>query len=191
VVFRVQLGAFKKPISRSTFADVPDLTVVRTDDGLYKYMSGSYTTFQDAANAKAALNVKGYNGAFITAYKGGKRIPLEKAGATYVRHEPENLTDTSATSADVKNLVEFRVQLGVFKNSPPADFQQRVNNLKGVKTDVTAAGLNRYTLGSTNDFKSISAMRDQAKVMGFEDCFIIAFFKGQQITVPEALELMK
>ncbi|MBI3509128.1 MAG: hypothetical protein HY064_00575 [Bacteroidetes bacterium] len=191
IVFRVQLGAFSHPISRSTFADVPNLSVFKTEDGLYKYMSGSYSTFQDAANAKAQLNVKGYNGAFITAYQGGKRIPLEKAGAIYVKHEKENLSDSTQQSANVKNLIEFRVQLGVFKNTPPSDFTSKLSNVKDVKTDVTAAGLNRYTVGSTNDYQKIVAMKDQLKSMGFDDAFVIAYFKGQQVTVPEALELMK
>ena len=82
LVFRVQLGAFARPISRGTFADVPDLTVVKTEDGLYKYMSGAYTTFDQATNAKVQLLVKGYGGAFITAYKDGKRIPMTATKAT-------------------------------------------------------------------------------------------------------------
>ncbi|HTL80488.1 MAG TPA: hypothetical protein VL651_02225 [Bacteroidia bacterium] len=190
LVFHVQVGAFSHPISKSVFADVPQLLWFKTDDGLYKYVSGTYSTFDDAVAAKTALNVKGYNGAFITAYKGGKRVPLEKAGAIYVKHEPE-VPDTAHSSADVKNLVEFKVQIGVFKNEPPADFTQRLTNVKAVKKDVTSTGLNRYTVGSTNDYKSITATKDQLIAMGFDGAFVIAYFKGQQVTVPEALELMK
>ena len=190
-VFRVQLGAFSHPISKGTFGDVPDLTVAKTDDGLYKYMSGSYPTFQQAADAKAQLLVKGYGGAFITAYKKGKRIPLEKAGASYIKSEPENLSDSTQQSADVKSQIEFRVQLGVFKDQPPQDVKDKLAKIQGVKQDMTTAGLNRYTVGSTNDFKSISAIKEQMKAAGFSDAFVIAFFKGNQITVPEALELVK
>ena len=191
LVFRVQLGAFSRPISKGTFADVPDLTVIKTEDGLYKYMSGSYSTFDEAAKAKAQLLVKGYGGAFITAYKNGKRIPLDKAGAVYIKQEKENLSDSTQQSANVKTLVEFRVQLGVFRNAVPTDVMANLNKIKGVQHDITAAGLTRYTVGSTNDFKAINALRDQAKAQGFPDAFVIAFFKGQQISVPEALELLK
>jgi hypothetical protein len=34
-------------------------------------------------------------------------------------------------------------------------------------------------------------MRDKLKAEGFPDCFIIAFFKGEQISVKEAIELSK
>lgn len=191
VVFRVQIGAFTHPISKKTFADVPNLTVVKTEDGLYKYMSGSYSTFDEAAKAKAALLVKGYAGSFITAYKGGKRIPLEKAGAVYVKQEKENLSDTTQQGANVKSMIVFKVQLGVFRNAVPTDVMTNLNNISGVQHDMTAAGLTRYTNGNTNDYKAIVALRDEMRGQGFPDAFVIAFFKGQQITVPEALELMK
>jgi hypothetical protein len=191
LVFRVQLGAFSRPISKGTFSDVPDLTVVKTADGLYKYMSGAYPSFEQAANAKAQLLLKGYGGAFITAYKNGKRIPLENAGAIYVKQEKENLSDSTQQSANVKSLVEFKVQLGVFRNAVPTDVMENLTKISGVQHDLTPAGLTRYTNGSTNDYKAILALRDQMKAQGFPDAFVIAFFKGQQITVPEALELLK
>jgi cell division protein FtsN len=191
LVFRVQLGAFSHPISRGTFADVPDLTVVKTEDGLYKYMSGSYSTFEQAANAKTQLLVKGYAGAFITAYKNGKRVPLDQAGAVYVKQEKENLSDTTQQSADVKAFVEFKVQLGVFKDQPPQDIKDKLAKIQGVTVNMTSAGLNRYTVGSTNDYNAIQKIRDQMRAQGFPDAFVIAYFKGNQVTVPEALELMK
>ncbi len=191
LVFRVQLGAFRRPISGSTFADVPDLTVVKTEDGLYKYMSGSYPTFDAAAQAKAQLLVKGYSGAFITAYKNGKRVPLNQAGAVYVKSEKEDLNENKEKSADVKSLIEFRVQLGVFKNEPPPEEMARLQKIQGLKRDMTPTGLMRFTVGSTNDYKAIEALREQMKAQGFPDAFVIAFFKGTQTTVPEALELMK
>ncbi len=191
IVFRVQLGAFNHPISKGTFADVPNLTVIKTEDGLYKYMSGSFSTFDEAAKGKAQLLVKGYGGAFITAYKNGKRIPLEQAGAVYMKQEKENLSDTTQQSADVKSLVEFRVQLGAFQNAVPTDVMANLNKIPGVKHDLTKAGLTRYTNGSTNDYKTILALKEQMRTQGFPDAFVIAFFKGQQISVPEALELVK
>jgi cell division protein FtsN len=135
--------------------------------------------------------VKGYSGAFITAYKGGKRIPLEKAGAVYVKHETEDLNENKPQSAEVKSQIEFRVQLGVFKNAPPADVQEKLNKVAGLKTDISPAGLNRYTVGSTNDYAAIQAIKEQMRAQGFPDAFVIAFFKGQQISIPEALELLK
>lgn len=189
IVFRVQVGAFSRPISKNTFSDVPNLLVFKTDDGLYKYMSGSYKTFQEASDAKAQLLVKGYSGAFIVAYKQGKRIPLEKAGAIYMKQEPQE-ADT-AQGAGTKSFVEFQVQLGAYKNAPSPEDQAKFEKVAGLKKTTTSTGLTRYTVGSTSDYKTITALKEQMKAQGFPECFIIAFYKGEQVSVPEAIELSK
>ncbi len=106
-----------------------------------------------------------------------------------MKQEPEVLDTTQ--SAVNKSMVEFQVQLGVFKNEPPVDVKAKLDKVAGLKKTVTPAGLTRYTVGSTSDFKAISATRDKMKAEGFTDCFIIAFFKGEQISVNEAIELSK
>jgi hypothetical protein len=189
IVFRVQVGAFSRPISKSTFSDVPNLLVFKTDDGLYKYMSGSYNSFQEASDAKAQLLVKGYSGAFIVAYKQGKRIPLEKAGAIYMKQEPQQ--PDSAQEAGTKSFVEFQVQLGVYKNAPSPEDQAKFEKVAGLKKTPTSSGLTRYTVGSTSDYKEITALKDKMKAEGFPECFIIAFYKGEQVSVPEAIELSR
>lgn len=42
---------------------------LKTEDGYYKYASGSYKTIADAASHKAELVYEGYEDAFITAYQ--------------------------------------------------------------------------------------------------------------------------
>lgn len=80
LVYRVQLGAFRNRQSKGTFADVPDLIEIKGDDGLFRYLSGSFATFDDAAGHKINLLVKGYKGVFIVAYKNGKRVSLPESG---------------------------------------------------------------------------------------------------------------
>lgn len=194
LVFRVQVGAFAKPVSKYSFTDVPNLLVLKTEDGLYKYVSGSYRNFQEASDARAQLLVKGYSGAFIVAYKKGKRIALEDAGAIYVKQE-KTIVDTVKTPVIVtpenKTNVEFKIQLGVFKNEPPTEQKAKLDKVVGLQKTLTKAGLMRYTVGNTPDYKAITALRDKMRAEGFPDCFIIAFFNGEQISVNEAIELSK
>ena len=82
MVLRVQLGAYKRKLSKNVFRGVDDLIEIKTDDGLYKYMTGAYTSMDEAAKRKIEMLTNGYPGAFIAAYKDGKRITLEEAGAT-------------------------------------------------------------------------------------------------------------
>ncbi|MCA6363752.1 MAG: SPOR domain-containing protein [Bacteroidetes bacterium] len=195
LVFRVQLGAFKQPLSPGVFNDVPDLVMVRTSDGLYKYMTGSFSTFEQAAERKAQMLVKGYKGAFIAAYKDGKRVPLTQAGATVVKSntpaQPENLSESTAPSPDMKQLVTYKVQLGVFRNEPPAEIKEKLSTLTGVETSTTPNGFVRYTIGRTASYEQIIALRNELKAKGFDDAFVIAFFQDQPVPVSEALELQK
>ncbi len=198
LVFRVQLGAYKKRLSKKLFKGLPDLVEVRTDDGLYKYMSGAYLTFQDAAKHKVDMVAKGYTGSFIAAYKDGMRVSLTSVGATPVKKEDKaEIDDTSDKNKPVnvfnKNLVTFKVQVGAFKNEPPTQMQFKFKKiLEGVQTEQAAGGLTRYTVGISSDYNEMEKLKEKIiKSYGVSDAFVIAFFNGQMISVQEALELVK
>ena len=193
IVLRVQLGAYRNRLSKKVFKDINDLIEIKTEDGLYKYMTGSFTNFEAAAHHKVEMLLKGYNGAFIAAYKDGKRVSLQEAGATIQKKDEEpEIADNSAVNGVNKNLVTFKVQIGVFKNEPPADKQEQYKKIKGVKKETTSAGLNRYTAGAFNDYKSAEALKAEImRTTGITDAFVIAFFNGEYISIQEAIELAK
>jgi len=194
IVLRIQLGAYKNRLSKNVFKDVKDLIEIKTDDGLYKYMSGSFATFEDAAKYKVDLLLKGYQGAFITAYKDGKRVSLKDAGATPQKKETitESLGDNTEVNTVNKKLVTFKIQVGVFKSDPPEDKAAKYQKIKGLSKEITPTGLNRYIVGPFNDYGAAqTAKNDLVKNLGIEDAFILAFFNGEYITIQEALELLK
>lgn len=194
VVFRIQLGAYKRKLSKRVFG-VDDVIQVQTDDGLYKYLTGSYKTFEDAAKRRVDVLVNGFPDAFVVAYKDGKRIPLTSVGATpsNPEPEPENLEEPKGPMSTAnKELVVFKVQLGVYKSEPPADVQEKFKTLPGIEKGLSVSGLTRYTAGTFNDYNAAVALKNEIKEKyGIEDAFVIAFFKDQYISVQEALELMK
>jgi hypothetical protein len=192
IVLRVQLGAYRNRLSKRVFKDITDLIEIKTEDGLYKYLTGSFTNFDAAAKHKVEMILKGYNGAFIAAYKDGKRISLAEAGATMPKKgETTEVSDSSAMNGANKNLVIFKVQVGAFKNEPPAEKQAQFAKVKGITKEVTTAGLNRYVAGSFNDYKSAEAYKAELIKNGITDAFVIASFNGEYITIQEAIELAK
>jgi cell division protein FtsN len=194
LVLRVQLGAYHKPLSKKIFADIGDLMEVKTQDGLHKYMTGVYKTFEEAAKRKVDLQLAGYEGAFITAYQDGKRVKLQEAGATLMEQDDvlEETSDNVAISGVSKKLVTFKVQVGAYKNDPPADKMEKFAKLKNLTGDLTRAGLNRYTIGPFVDYQQAEAAKeDMIKNYGLSDAFIIAFFNEESISIQEALELLK
>lgn len=192
IVLRVQLGAYKNRLSKGVFKDVPNLIEIKTEDGLYKYMTGSFSSFDDAAKQKVEMILKGYQGAFITAYKDGKRVSLEEAGATKMKKEDlQEIEDNASVNALNTKLIVFKVQVGVFKNEPPAEKQELFSKLKGLTKETTTSGLNRYVVGSYSDYKLALASKNEAIKAGATDAFIIALYNGEYIPIQEALELIK
>ncbi|MEQ8909340.1 MAG: DUF6089 family protein [Vicingaceae bacterium] len=87
VVFRVQLGAFKNEPTEEAFRSIPNLFVVESG-GYYRYMSGAFDNFEDAAKHKVKMVVKGYKGSFVVAYKKGKRVTLKSVGINPISSDP-------------------------------------------------------------------------------------------------------
>lgn len=193
VVLRVQLGAYKRKLSKNVFRGIDDLIEVKTDDGLYKYMTGSYTSMDAAAKRKVEMLTNGYPGAFIAAYKDGKRISLEEAGATLSGKEKvvETAENTTVSGAN-KNLVKFKVQVGVFKNQPPDSKLAIFAKLKDLKGEKTKSGLTKYVVGTFTSYKDAEAFKAELiKKYALNDAFVVALFNNEYITVQEAMELLK
>jgi len=88
VVYRVQLGAFKqRPEESGKYGKIPSLFVVESG-GYFRYMSGSFKTFEDAANHKVKMVVEGFKGAFVVAYKNGNRVSLKSVGVNPISSDP-------------------------------------------------------------------------------------------------------
>ena len=194
IVLRVQLGAYKNRLSKNVFKDINDLIEIKTDDGLYKYMTGSFSTFDAAAKHKVDLLLKGYQGAFITAYKDGKRVTLTEAGATPQKKEDlveQTTADNTAVNTVNKKLVTFKIQVGVFKNEPPPEKVAKFQSVKGISKEITPTGLNRFTVGPFSDYAAAQSAKSELVKNGIDDAFILAFFNGEYITIQEALELLK
>lgn len=87
VVYRVQLGAFKNKPTAETYANISNLFVSESG-GFYRYMSGAFDNFNDAAKHKVKMIVEGYKGAFIVAFKNGERVPLKSVGVEPISTSP-------------------------------------------------------------------------------------------------------
>jgi len=80
VYYRVQVAATRKPISGSVeFRNkgVDREVLVEQQQGYYKYTAGSFTDYPSARNYRDQLvNRVGIQGAFVVAYKDGRRVPI-------------------------------------------------------------------------------------------------------------------
>ena len=73
VAYRIQIAASSKPSLDARFTTLEDLEVIKEAE-LYKFLVGSFPTYDAAKPRLSELKTKGFQSAFIVAYKDGQRI---------------------------------------------------------------------------------------------------------------------
>jgi hypothetical protein len=82
IVFKVQIGAFNKPVADNAFGSVSPVSgEIITNSNLIRYTAGLFTIFDEASNARKELNGINYKDAFVVAYCYGKRMSVTEARA--------------------------------------------------------------------------------------------------------------
>jgi hypothetical protein len=81
VSYSIQVAAMLRRVSTDYYENTYGLGTVNAEqiDGLNKYTTGSYTTYQDARNNRETVRNKGVAGPFVVAYNSGKRITVQEA----------------------------------------------------------------------------------------------------------------
>lgn len=79
LVFRVQIGAFAKPVPNNTFTEFSPITGDVVRPGLIRYVAGMFNSRATATEARNQIRTMGYSDAFVVAYCDGERVPVYRA----------------------------------------------------------------------------------------------------------------
>jgi hypothetical protein len=183
-VFRVQIGAYRYKLSGDAFKDVSNLLIIEGDDGLTRYVSGSFPTIKEAAEHKVNLLLKGFEGAFVTAYRDGKRITLKEAGAQV--NTTENINTVKTGGAINKKFVKFAVQVDSFSGRVPAETLAKFMELGNVRPIRSEGSGTKYIYGNYSSFEEAESVLSELKERGFEKAFVVGEFNGKIISAEEA-----
>ena len=186
MVIRVQLGAFRYKLSQNIFKDIPDLVVIKGEDGLTRYYTGSFTDVNQAAAHKVRMLIDGFEGAFLVAFQDGKRIGMRDAGAVLTR--PEDLRTMPSGSIN-KEMLRYKVQVGTFVGNVPMDTMGRLIEMGDV-TPVTSADAVRYYYGSFKDRRAAEDAKKAIQAKGFTDAFVVGELNGRIISAEDADRLL-
>lgn len=196
IVYRVQIGAFSKNLSKNIFEGISDLVSVPGEDGLTRYYSGAFPDYKGAATRKVDLITEGFEGAFIVAFRDGKKIPLRDGKPATEKGSKEKKSAAEDAAEDKKGIVKkeyikFRVQVGAYKKDVPSEVLAKFAELGDVEQKSSPEGVTLYTSGVFSDFKSAQKHRDDLAKKGIAGAFVIGEFKGKILTAQEAIELLK
>lgn len=79
LIFRVQIGAFSRPVPNNTFAEFHPISGEPVRPGLIRYVAGLFNNRNTAEQARDQIRALGYSDAFVVAYCDGERIPVYRA----------------------------------------------------------------------------------------------------------------
>lgn len=92
--------------------------------------------------------------------------------------------DSARTSLADLSIV-YSVQIGAYANFNSSLISDDLAHLVEFEED----GINKYAIGKFTTYQEIVLLRDDLKLLGFTDCFIIAKSYGVAVNIKEALEL--
>ncbi|MBI1266213.1 MAG: hypothetical protein GC193_02155 [Cryomorphaceae bacterium] len=190
VKYRVQIGAFRYALSENIFKDVPDVLNILGSDGLTRYVTRPYTTVNDAALRKINLLLEGFEGAFITAYRGGERITIEEAKSGVIADKPEVVADVENKEAIDTSKISYKVLIASFEGQVPVDIMYQL-------LEFGNAVPHREANGTTNVYsKPVKSLMEAETVLalvheyGFSEANIVGDFNGSTVSLAEIQNML-
>jgi len=126
--------------------------------------------------------LKGFDGAFLVAFKEGKRVSLKEAGARLTG--PENLKSRPEGGVN-KDAIRYKVQLGTFAGNVPSDVMGTYIELGNVSS-VPSADAVRYYYGSYGTRAEAEEARKMLIGKGLADAFVVGDMLGRTIPAEDA-----
>lgn len=190
IIYRVQVGAFTREANELVFQYLPNVIKLTSDDGYTRYFTGAYNGYKKAAEAKINILQLGFDGAFVVALQGGKKIPLSNVGTSLLEERRQFLETQKSLTENQKSNLGFRVQLGSFKKQPPTEALERFMEIGDIESRKGDDGYVRYFTKFTRSFEEANDLKKELLNKGYNGVFVVGEFNGEIIRANDAIELL-
>lgn len=154
LVYRVQVGAFARPIPAELFSEFTPVSGEKINGtNITRYMAGYFNDINKVVSAKDQIRGLGYSDAFIVAYCNGKRIKwgearrMEQEGTCVTKGSDEMMLEVTQNTAQnlgielQKNIAE--VEEHDYNKAPGAVEADPIEDMKGLFFTVQIGVFNR------------------------------------------------
>jgi len=185
LVFRVQVGAFRKPVPAERFREFTPVDGKVLANGLTVYMAGYFQSSAEALQQQKLIRTLGYTDAFVVAYQNCTRLSLAQGRALEGRAPMANTAVIAQNSkfAGPGQGLYYSVQVGVYNRPITSEAQIGLTELIEAQT---AKGQYRYASGKFANLKDAKVRQQQAVKKGITDAFIVAYYQGKRIDLAQA-----
>jgi len=140
LVYRVQIGAFSKPIPQDLFSSFNPVSGEKiANTTITRYMAGYFNGATKAVEAQTQIKGLGYKDAFVIAYCDGKRISLaeardlEKSGRCIPKGENELLVEVATNTAEL--LGKTAIDSAATKEVDELAYHEAINAVKATPAE--------------------------------------------------------
>ena len=185
LVFRVQVGAFRKPVPAARFREFTPVDGQVLANGLTVYMAGYFQSSTEALQQQKLIRTLGYTDAFVVAYQNCTRLSLAQGRALekQVVTATTNMATQSSHFTGPGQGLYYSVQVGVYNRPLTSEAQLGLNELIEART---AKGQYRYASGKFANIQDAKIRQQQAVAKGITDAFIVAYYDGKRIDLAQA-----
>ena len=192
-VYRVQIGAYKVVLNSEVFSGVKNVISFKGNDGLVRYMTGSFNDYKNAVLYSKEMKARGFNDAFIVTYENGERVALStaikgsksKANREDITAKRKSRIDKKQQEKSAVNNVSFRIQIGVFSETLSADDLEKMSKISNVSKESSGNFYKYYSSDFMNYNDAVSEI-EIIKSFGFANAFITARDGTNLISIEKA-----
>ena len=183
--FRVQIGAFRKPLSNQIFKGIDNLISFTNKNGLIIYMVGSFNKYEEAIDYQSQMQARGFDDAFIITYDNGERVKLNIAIS---KNKSKKKKEVNKSKIDSKNEVlniSFTVQVLVAKATVDTNLLSKFSQLGNVEKIAKGSDMYEYYAGTYSNYSDAQIQLSKAKKIGFSDAFIFSVENGERKSIEQ------
>ena len=170
LVYRVQIGAFAKPIPQNLFNKFNPVSGEKLNNGITRYMAGYFNNSKKVVEARDQIKQLGYKDAFAVAYCDGKRITLAEArileanGQCVAKGENELVLEVATNTAEKMGLGDttklVKVDELTYNQAPGAVKAEPIEKHLGLFFTVQVGAFNRPVAAATlNGIEPLNTLR--------------------------------
>ncbi|MFT6210918.1 MAG: hypothetical protein ACJATE_001545 [Bacteroidia bacterium] len=178
-LYGVQVAALLQASMTRKFEGLKNVEVYVDMHGVYRYVIGNFNFRSQAEKMLDVVKGVGYADAFIVNITDEERYPLEVVAL-----------DQRSPKAQIRGDVDYRIQLAAFKESLPDESAQFYLMIDSI-SEISLENLTLLTVGNYKSYGHALERRDELRLVGFKDAFIVAFNEGKKVTIEDARQFLR
>lgn len=176
--YGIQIASLINPKPTREFENVKNVEVYVDENGIFRYVIGRFLYRKQAETLLAKIREQGYADAFIV-----------DINQPYYNKEVLGIGEDNI-DWHIDGNVDFRVQIGAFTTIVTGAVAEKYLEVEGIR-EYQQNGLTILTVGAHNTYEEAANQREQLKEQGIEDAFVVAFNRGNKISLKEAKDYVE